>query len=62
VDAVVAPRTERLNELVAAGQLTQEQVDNRLADLRVDVIERLNQSLASKNADPTVEPGESESN
>jgi hypothetical protein len=62
VDAVLAPRTERLNELVAAGQLTQEQVDNRLADLQIDVIEWLNQSRASQNAAPAAEPGESESN
>ena len=62
VDAVLAPRTEQLNELVAAGQLTQEQVDNRLADLQIDVIEWLNQSRASQNAAPAAEPGESESN
>ena len=62
VDAILAPRADRLNELVANGQLTQEEVDNRLASLRVDVIDRLNQSWASKNAAPTAEPNELESN
>jgi hypothetical protein len=56
VDAILAPRTERLNELVAAGQLTQAEVDARLANLRVDIIERLNQSWGPQN--PTT--GESE--
>lgn len=62
VDAILAPRTARLNELVANGQLTQEEADNRLATLRVDLIDRLNQSFASKNAAPTDQPDQSESN
>jgi len=61
-EAVLAPRTERLNELVAAGQLTQEEVDNYLSNRRVEVIERLNQSRTSQNSAPTTEPNESESN
>jgi hypothetical protein len=61
-EAVLAPRTERLNELVAAGQLTQEEVDNYLSNRRVEVIERLNQSRASQNPTPGAAPNESESN
>lgn len=61
-EAVLAPRTERLNELVAAGQLTQEEVDNYLSNQRVEVIERLNQSRASQNPAPDAAPNESESN
>jgi hypothetical protein len=56
VDAVLAPRTDRLNELVAAGQLTQEAVDNRLADLRVDVTEWLNRT---KDTAPNTDGAES---
>ncbi len=61
-EAVLAPRTERLNELVAAGQLTQEEVDNYLSNQRVEVIERLNQSRTSQNPAPGAEPDQSESN
>jgi polyhydroxyalkanoate synthesis regulator phasin len=56
VDAILAPRTDRLNELVANGQLTQEEVDTRLSNLRVDLIERLNQNWTAQNAAPGAEP------
>lgn len=56
VDAVLAPRTDRLNDLVAKGQLTQEEVDNRLANLRVDVVDWLNQSWDSQDTTPGAEP------
>lgn len=56
VDAVLAPRTDRLNELVANGQLTQEEVNNRLSNLRVDLIDRLNQNWAAPNTAPSAEP------
>ncbi|GIK42051.1 MAG: hypothetical protein BroJett011_58840 [Chloroflexota bacterium] len=59
VDAVLAPRTDRLNDLVAKGQLTQEEVDSRLANLRVDVIDWLNQSWGNQDTAPAAEPGES---
>jgi len=62
VDAVLAAHTERLNEQVANGQLTQEEVDNYLSNQRVEVIERLNQSRASQNPAPGAAPNESESN
>jgi hypothetical protein len=62
IEAILAPRIERLNELVTAGQLTQAEVDARLTILRVDLIERLNQSWSSKNTVPDAEPGESETN
>lgn len=57
VDAVLAPRADRLNNLVAKGQLTQEEVDNRLANLRVDVVDWLNQSWGYQNTAPGAEPG-----
>ncbi|MBI1882175.1 MAG: hypothetical protein HYR94_28715 [Chloroflexi bacterium] len=60
--AILAPRADRLNELVADGQLTQAEVDNYLANQRVEVIERLNQSRASQNPAPGAEPGGSGSN
>ncbi len=59
VDAVLAPRTDRLNDLVTKGQLTQEEVDNRLANLRVDVIDWLNQSWGNQDTTPAAEPGDS---
>lgn len=62
VEAVIAPRAERLNNLVADGQLTQAQVDNRLDNLRVDVIDWLNQDWASQNATPKAESSQSETN
>jgi hypothetical protein len=57
VDAVLAPRADRLNDLVAKGQLTQEEVDNRLANLRVDVVDWLNQSWGYQDTAPGAEPG-----
>lgn len=62
VEAVLAPRTERLNNLVADGQLTQTQVDNRLDNLRVDVIDWLNQDWNSQNATPNAESSQPETN
>jgi polyhydroxyalkanoate synthesis regulator phasin len=59
VDAVLASRTARLNDLVAKGQLTQEEVDNRLANLRVDVVDWLNQSWGNQETTPAAEPDES---
>jgi hypothetical protein len=59
VDAVLASRTARLNDLVAKGQLAQEEVDNRLANLRVDVIDWLNQSWGYQETTPAAEPDES---
>jgi hypothetical protein len=56
VDAILAPRTDRLNQLVAKGQLTQDEVNNRLANLRVDVIDWLNQSWGSQNSAPGAAP------
>lgn len=59
VNAVLAPRTARLNDLVAQGQLTQEEVDTRLANLRVDVIDWLNRSWGDQDTAPGAEPSES---
>lgn len=42
VDAIVTQRTERLAEAVAEGRITQEQADERLANLEERVAERLN--------------------
>src|SRR5688572_3056980 len=42
VDAIVAAHTERLNEQVANGQLTQEQADAMLVLMKANVTERLN--------------------
>lgn len=55
VGAIIAPRAERLNKLVTAGQLTQEQVDNRLSNLRVDMIDWLNQNWTSQNTTPNAD-------
>lgn len=43
VDAFLAPREEHLAELVANGQLTQEEADALLATMRANVTARLNQ-------------------
>lgn len=43
VEAFIAPRAERLEELVAGGQLTQEEADELLATIRTNVTERINQ-------------------
>jgi len=43
VEAFVAPRAEQLAQLVANGQMTQEQVDAILAAMRANVTARLNQ-------------------
>jgi hypothetical protein len=58
VDAILTPRTEQLNALVAEGQLTQAEVDARITILKVDVVERLNQSWGAKNT----ASGETETN
>lgn len=58
VDAILTPRTEQLNALVAKGQLTQAEVDARITILKVDVVERLNQSWGAKNT----ASGETETN
>lgn len=58
VNAILTPRTEQLNELVAEGQLTQAEVDARITILKVDVVERLNQSWGAKNT----ASGETETN
>ncbi|GAB4439991.1 MAG: hypothetical protein Fur0044_36540 [Anaerolineae bacterium] len=49
VNAILTPRTEQLNALVAKGQLTQAEVDARITILKVDIVERLNQSWGAKN-------------
>lgn len=59
VEAVITPRSDRLKELVTNGQLTQEEVNNRLANLRVDVIDWLNQSWGSQNSAPGAAPDSS---
>ena len=61
VDAALAPRTERLNALVTSGQLTQAEVDSRLANLKVDLIDWLNQKWSvpqstTPAATPTATP------
>lgn len=48
VDAFVAPRVERLTELVDRGQLTQEQADAMLATMRAHVSERLQAAWSSR--------------
>jgi hypothetical protein len=60
VEAIIAPRAERLNQLVTAGQLTQEEVNNRLANLRVDMIDWLNQDWTSKNVAPGADSSQPE--
>jgi hypothetical protein len=50
VDAFLAPRAERLNELVANGQLTQEQADTQLAQMKTNVTERINQPWPSQGS------------
>jgi polyhydroxyalkanoate synthesis regulator phasin len=45
IDAIVAERTEQIAAAVADGKLTQEQADERLADLEAKVTERVNQAL-----------------
>jgi lambda repressor-like predicted transcriptional regulator len=62
VEAALAARTDRLNKLVADGQLTQPEVDNRLSNLRVDIVDWLNQSWSSKNTTPDATPDDSGSN
>jgi lambda repressor-like predicted transcriptional regulator len=62
VEAALAARTDRLNKLVADGQLTQPEVDNRLSNLRVDIVDWLNQSWSSKNTAPDATPDGSGSN
>ncbi len=62
VTAILSPRTERLNQLVTAGQLTQAEVDNRLADMRVDLVDWLNQNWTAQNAAPGVESSQPETN
>jgi hypothetical protein len=59
VEAILAPRTQRLNDLVSAGQLTQAEVDTRLANLRVDLIDWLNQSWGSQNSTPDADQDQS---
>jgi hypothetical protein len=44
VDAFVAPRAERLAELVANGQLTQEQADDMLAAMKANITARLSEA------------------
>jgi hypothetical protein len=43
VDAFVAPRQARMAEAVAAGRMTQAQVDTMLATMKTNVAARLNQ-------------------
>lgn len=50
VDAFVAPREERLAELVAAGQITQDAADSLLATMRANVTSHLNQPWSPKGA------------
>ncbi len=50
VNAFLAPRAERLQELVANGQLTQEQADNQLAQMKTTVTERLSQPWPSQGS------------
>jgi hypothetical protein len=43
VDAFLAPRAERLAEMVADGRITQEQADQMLATMRTNVTTHLNE-------------------
>ena len=45
VDAVVANRTEKLDQAVEGGRITQEQADERLAQIETRITERLAQTL-----------------
>lgn len=59
VEAILAPRAERLAELVTEEQLTQAEVDTRLTVLRVDLIDWLNESWFPQDrpeAEATEEP------
>ncbi|MCS7220966.1 MAG: hypothetical protein RML36_02240 [Anaerolineae bacterium] len=55
VDAVIAPQQTRLNALVQAGRLTQEQADALLALARSTVTDRLSQSFLSPFITATAE-------
>ncbi|MCZ7568322.1 MAG: hypothetical protein M5U01_07020 [Ardenticatenaceae bacterium] len=52
VDAFVAPREERLADLVANGQITQEQADSVLATMKANVTARLSQPWSPKGIGP----------
>ncbi|MCI0710178.1 MAG: hypothetical protein L0154_08445 [Chloroflexi bacterium] len=48
IAAVVEEKTERLNEAVADGRLTQEEADERLAELEERITERLNSEFTPR--------------
>lgn len=52
VDALVAAATERINEAVADGRLTQEQADERIAELPDKVTELLDRALPTRGERP----------
>jgi DNA-directed RNA polymerase specialized sigma subunit len=61
-EAILAPQTDKLKELVTDGQLTQAEVDNYLANRRVEVVLHLNQNRASQKPASDATPDESENN
>jgi hypothetical protein len=52
VDAFIAPRAERLDDLVAAGRLTREQADQMLSTMRAHVTEQVNEVWSGQGAGP----------
>jgi hypothetical protein len=48
VEAFITPRTERLQELVDNGQLTQEQADAQIELMRANVTARLNEAWSTR--------------
>ena len=57
VEAFVALRAERLAELVANGQMTQEQVDAMLAAVRANVTARLSEAWTARGPGQGTDPG-----
>ena len=53
VDALVAAEQERITQAVTDGELTQDQADERLADLETQVTERVNSSGGDRPQRPT---------
>ena len=58
VEAFLAPRAERLAELVAAGQLTQEQADAMLATMKAQVTVQLNETWSPRGPGFSDEDGD----
>ncbi|GIK37442.1 MAG: hypothetical protein BroJett011_12750 [Chloroflexota bacterium] len=57
VDAFLAPRAERLAELVASGQLTQEQADTILATMRANVTAQISAEWSPQGSGQRYGPG-----